>query len=149
KVGLSQERAAHEIGQHLHRERQVGVEHVGLVAGGIATGVGVEAPAPYLERQRQLARIAPLRALEHEVLEQVCRAKRLRNFVRAGGTYPYAYGCRAQARQPFRYDDETIRRCGAPEPLVEAERLHQYATPSGAAPSGRAASGRARRPRAA
>ena len=54
EIALAEQRPADQVGEDVHRQREVGVEHVGLVAGGVAPGVGVEAAAADLQRERQL-----------------------------------------------------------------------------------------------
>ena len=56
EIALAQERAADEVGEDLDGEREIRVEDVGLVAGVVAAGEGVEAPAPDLELEGELLR---------------------------------------------------------------------------------------------
>ena len=124
EIALAEQRTAHQIGEDVHRERKVLVEHVGLVAGVVAAGEGVEAAAAHLELERELPGRPPLGALEHHVLEQMGDAHLLGPLVRAGGAHVDPDGRRADARQPFGEDDQPVRRRGAEQPFVEANRVH-------------------------
>ena len=55
EIALPEQRVADQIGEDLDRQREVGVEDVGLVAGVVAAGEGIETAAPDLQLQRQLA----------------------------------------------------------------------------------------------
>ena len=125
EIALAQQRTADEVGEDLDRERQVRVEHVGLIAGVVAAGEGVEAAAPDLELQRELLGGAALGALEHHVLEQMGDAHLLAALVGAGRAHLEAGGRRADARQLLGEDDEPVRRRGAEEPVVQANRFHE------------------------
>ena len=149
QIALAQEGPAHQVGEDVHRQRQIGVEHVGLVAGGVPPGVGVETAAPDLELQRQVARAAPLGALEHHVLEQMGDPHLLGPLVRAGRPDVDPDGGRPHAGQRFGVDHHPVRRRRAVEPFVESNRIHGRATPWAGAPSGKASCVPARPPRAA
>ena len=149
EVALPEERPPREIGEDLDRERQIGVERMRLVAGIVAAGEGVEAPAPHLELERQLLGRTPLGALEHHVLEQMGDAHLLAALVGARRAYVESRRRRADARQLLGEDDEPVRQRSAKEPVVQTDCFQCGATPWAAAPSGRASCGRGRPPRAA
>lgn len=67
EVLLPEQGASHEVREDVDRRGKILVQDVSLVVGMIATGVGVEGAAPYLQFERQLPRAAPLGTLEHHV----------------------------------------------------------------------------------
>ena len=64
---------------------------MGLVAGVVAAGIGIEGTAPHLELERRAAGVPSLGSLEHHVLEQVGYAHLARGLVGAGGADPNAH----------------------------------------------------------
>ena len=148
EVLVAEQRPADQVGEDVDGQRQVGVEDVGLVAGVVAAGVGVEAPAPHLELERDLVRGAPLGALEHHVLEQMGDPHHGASLVGAGGPDPDPQCGRAHPRQLLRQEGAAVGCARLEQPVVETDGLH-CPTPSGSAPSGTASSGRVRPPRAA
>ena len=148
EVALPEQRAAHQVGQHIDRDRQVGVEDVGLEGGVIAGREGVEGPAAGLELEGDLIWRAPLGALEDHVLEKVRNPHPLRRLVHARGADPDPERRGADAGQRLGEDAEPVRRHAPHEALVELLGQHRV-TPWAAEPSARAACGPARPPRGA
>src|SRR6266576_513794 len=115
----------HQVGEHVQRLRQVGVEHPRLERRGVAGGVGVERAAAGLERQRDLLRRAALGTLEHHVLEQVGHAHLGTGLVGARAPYPDPHRHRADTRHPLGQHDHPARRGGLGDLPVEPDGLHQ------------------------
>ena len=83
-------RLGQDVGQHVERERHVGLEHARVIGGGLVTGRGVEIAADRLDLLGDLARGAPRRALERHVLEQMRDAVLVGALVAAAGADPDA-----------------------------------------------------------
>src|SRR5213078_1334477 len=120
-----QHRIPYQVGEHVQRLGQVGVEHPGLERGRVARGVGVERAAPRLERQRDLLCRAALGALEHHVLEQVGHAHLGAGLVGARTAHPDPDRHRADARHPLGQHHNPARRGGLGDLPVEPDGLHQ------------------------
>src|ERR1051326_5048735 len=121
QVVAAKHRVAHQVGEHVERARQVGVEHARLERGGVARGVRVERAAARFQRQRA----APLRALEPHVLEQVRHAHLGARLVGAGAPHPDTHRRRADAGDPLGQHDHAGRRGSLEDVPVEPDRLHQ------------------------
>jgi len=98
QVARAQHRIPHQVGEDVQRLRQVAVQDARLECRGVTRGVGVERPAPRLERQRDLLRGTALGALEHHVLEQVGNAHLAAGLVGARAAHPDPHRHRADAR---------------------------------------------------
>jgi hypothetical protein len=59
------------VGEHIERQRHVGLHHTGIIGGGFSGGAGVQIAADRLDFLDDLARGAPRGALEGHVFEQV------------------------------------------------------------------------------
>ena len=81
-------RLRQNVRQHVERQRHVGLEHAGIVGGRFRAGRGVEFAADRLKFLGDLARTAPLGALERHVFEQVGNAVLVGVFVAAAGADP-------------------------------------------------------------
>jgi hypothetical protein len=112
EIALPEERAAYQVGKDLERQRQIGIEHMSLIAGVIPAGEGIETASTDLELQGELARAPPLGALEDHVLEEVGDTHLAAPFVSAGRADVDTERCRAHAGQPLREDDQPVRRSG-------------------------------------
>jgi hypothetical protein len=129
QIALAEEGAANQISEDLDRQRQIGVEHVSLIAGVVPAGESIEPATPDLELQSELARAPSLSALEHHVLEEMGDAHLATPFVRASRADVNTDRCRADTRQLFRKDDQPVRRCGPEQPFVESSRFHEGLLP--------------------
>ena len=79
-----------DVGQHVERERHIGLEHARVVGGGFHAGGGIEIAADRLDLLGDLARGAPRGALERHVLEQMRDAMLVGLLVAAAGPDPDA-----------------------------------------------------------
>ncbi len=95
---------------------EVLIEHARLIRGVLARGVRVERAAEHLERQRDLARRAVPRSLEHHVLEQMRDAHPLARLVHRSGTHPGAESNRPHSRHVLREYGQTIRQLSSAQP---------------------------------
>ena len=83
-------RIGEDVGEHVERERHVGLEHARVIGGGLDAGRGIEVAADRLDLLGDLARGAPRRALERHVLEQMRDAVLVGPLVAAAGADPDA-----------------------------------------------------------
>ena len=99
-------RIGQDVGQHVERERHVGLEHARVIGGGFDRGAGVEIAADRLDLLGDLARGAPRGALERHVLEQMRNAVLVRPLVAAAGADPDAERGGLQMRHRIGHHDE-------------------------------------------
>ena len=83
-------RLGQDVGEHVERERHVGLEHAGVIGRVLGAGRGVEIAADRLDLLGDLPRGAPPRALERHVLEEMRDAVLVAPFVAAAGIDPDA-----------------------------------------------------------
>ncbi len=79
-----------DVGEHVERERHVGLQHPRIIGRGLGRGAGIEVAADRLDLLDDLARGAPRRALERHVLEQMRDAVLVRLLVAAADAGPDA-----------------------------------------------------------
>ena len=109
---LVEARAAHDVGHHLDRLRQVFGEHAGGVADLLARRERVEVTAERLEARGDRARVARGRALEHHVLDEVRDPELLARLVARAGAKPRAERQRAPVGQRLGQHGEPVREHG-------------------------------------
>ena len=78
-------RFGENVGEHIERERHVGLEHARVISGAFGAGRRIEIAAHRLDFLGDLARGAPPRALERHVFEQMRNAVFVAAFVAAAG----------------------------------------------------------------
>ena len=78
------------VGQHVERQRHVGLEYPRVIGGGLGAGRGVEIAADRLDLLGNLPGAAPPRALERHVLEEMRNAMLVAALVAAAGIDPNA-----------------------------------------------------------
>src|SRR5207245_503558 len=120
----AQHRVTDQVGEHIERARQIGVEHARVKRRGVTRGVGVERAAARLEGEGDLLGGAARGPLELHVLEQVGHAHLGARLMRAGAAHPDADRGRAHARHPFRQHQDPAWRGGLVDLPVEPDRLH-------------------------
>ena len=86
----SKRRMLQDVGDDVDGQRHVLLQHLGVVGGVFARGVGVEVAADRLDLLGDGARVAPPGPLERHVLEQVRDAGRSRRLVAGAGLDPDA-----------------------------------------------------------
>jgi hypothetical protein len=96
KFGRIELRPGENIAQDVERERHVLAKHAGVIAGVLKAGRCVQIAADGFDFLDDLARIAPRRALERHVLEEVRDAVFVRVLVSRPRTDPDAERSRAQ-----------------------------------------------------
>ena len=84
-------RVLQDVGQDVEGQRHVLLQHLGVIGGMVARGVGVDIAADRLDLLGDLARAAPRRALEGHVLEHVRHAVDVGRLVARAGIDPYAH----------------------------------------------------------
>ena len=82
-------RIGEDVGEHVERQRHVGLHHPGIIGRGLGRGAGVEIAADRLDFLDDLARRAPRGALERHVFEQMRDAVLVRLFVAAADAGPH------------------------------------------------------------
>ena len=91
-------RLGQNVGQHVERERHVGLEHARVVSGALGAGRGIEIAAHRLDLLGDLARRAPPRALERHMFEEMRNAVLVVMLVAAAGSDPNAERRRLEMR---------------------------------------------------
>ena len=91
-------RFGQDVGEHVERERHVGLEHARVIGRGLGAGRRVEIAADRLDLLGDLARGAPPRALERHVFEEMRDAVLVAPFVAAAGIDPHAERGRLEMR---------------------------------------------------
>src|ERR1700682_6105282 len=79
-----------DVGQHVERQRHVGLHHPRIIGGGLGRGAGVEIAAARLDFLDDFARRAPRGALERHVFQEMRNAVLVGLFVAAADAGPYA-----------------------------------------------------------
>ena len=74
QLGLVELRRAHQVGDQLDRQRDIGGQDARMKRRLVARGPGVECPADILDRLGDGARVAAAGALEHHMLDQMGEA---------------------------------------------------------------------------
>ncbi len=80
----------HHVAKHVYRPRQLTLGYGGVVNGLLLAGVGVEIRANAFERVVYMPRVAPLRALEAHVLNEMRHAVLAGSFVARAGIHHIA-----------------------------------------------------------
>ena len=95
-------RVLQNIGEDVEGERQILLEHLGVICRAFARGVGVEVAADGLDLFGDRARAAPLGAFERHMLEKMRGAVDLRRFVPGADIDPNAKRNRVDCLEPGR-----------------------------------------------
>ena len=112
-------RRSHEVGKHVDSQRQVVVHHLGVKAGALLGGKGVELPAHGVHLLGNLAGAAFVRALEGHVLEEVADAGLRGDLILRARAQPQAHGHGAHVAEPFADDAQAVGK----RDLVKQDRL--------------------------
>src|SRR5512140_767228 len=118
----SQERSEQQIADHVGGLDEMFVEDARLIRCVLARRVCVERAAQHLERQRNLARRAMLRSLEHHVLEQMRHSHPLARLMDGCRANPGAESNRPHTRHVLREYGQSIRKLSAAQPGVGRRR---------------------------
>ena len=94
-------RLGQDVGQHVERQRHVGLEHARVIGGALGAGRGIEIAADRLDLLGDLAGGAPSRALERHVFEEMRDAVLVAPLVAAAGIDPDAERGRLEMRHRF------------------------------------------------
>ncbi len=105
-------RMRQDVGEHVEPERDVGLEHAGVIGGHLDAGAGIEVAADRLDLLGDLARGAARRALERHVLEEMRDAVLVRRFVAAAAPDPDAERSGLQMRHRIGDHDQSGRDAG-------------------------------------
>ena len=105
-------RVGQDVGQHVERERHVGLHHPGVIGRGLGRGAGVEVAADRLDFLDDLARRAPRGALERHVFEQMRDAVLVRLLVATTDAGPDPKRRGFQMRHGVGDDGEAGRKLG-------------------------------------
>src|SRR3984893_8301557 len=105
-------RIGENVGQHVERQRHVGLHHPRIIGRGLGGGAGVEIAADRLDLLDNFARRAPRGTLERHVFEQMRDAMLVRLFIAATDAGPYAK-CRGfEMRHGIGNDGKAGRKLG-------------------------------------
>ena len=97
-------RLGQDVGEHVERQRHVGLEHARIIGGVLGAGRGIEIAADRLDFLGDLPRAAPPRALERHVFEEMRDAVLVAAFVAAAGIDPDAERSRLEMRHRVGHD---------------------------------------------
>ena len=100
--------AGDQVGQDIHRQGQILVDHLGVEAGAVAAGEGVELTAHGVHLFGNLPGSTLHGSLENHVLQEVAQAVLLRLLHHRADMHPRADGNRAQEGQPLADHPEAI-----------------------------------------
>ena len=98
-LGLREGGVLHDVGQHAHERCGVLAAAAHVVGGVVLVGVGVDLGAQALGVEVDAVHVAPHRALEHHVLDEVADGVERARLVRAAGTHEDADAGGLQLRQ--------------------------------------------------
>ena len=87
-IAGTERRIQHDVRQHVHRQRQVFVEHLDVVAGVFLRGERIELPADRINRLRDVLGGPRRRPLEQHMLDEVGDAAALGRFVPRAARQP-------------------------------------------------------------
>jgi hypothetical protein len=102
------DRVRHQIGEHVHGERQVLVEHLDVIPRIFLRGERVELAADRVHLLRDVLGGAGGRALEQHVLDEVGDAGMRERLVTRPARQPHANRHRPHVRHRFGYETETV-----------------------------------------
>ena len=105
-------RIGEDVGEHVERQRHVGLHHPRIIGRGLGRGAGVEIAADRLDLLDDLARGAPRGALEGHVFQQMRDAVLVRLFVAAADAGPDAERRGFQMRHGVGDDGQAGRQLG-------------------------------------
>src|SRR6185437_13367436 len=105
-------RIGENVGQHVERQRHVGLHHPRIIGGGLGRGSGVEVAADRFDFLHDLAGRAPGRALEGHVFQEMRDAMLVWLFIASADTGPDAERRRLQMRHGVGDNSQTGRQLG-------------------------------------
>ena len=97
-----------QIGDHIHRQGQVLVHHLGVKAGAFLGGKGVQLAAHRVHLLGDLPGRALLGALEHHVLQKVAHARLLRRLKLTARAQPQPHRHRPEVGNPLPDDPQPV-----------------------------------------
>jgi hypothetical protein len=112
-VFFREQRVADQVREDLDRERQVLVEHLGVVAGVFLRRERVDLAADRIDLLRDLLGVARRRALEEHVLDEVRDAGVIGRLVARAARQPDADGDRPHVRHPLGGETDTVGKHGS------------------------------------
>ena len=105
-------RIGENVGQHVERQRHIGLHHPRIIGGGFGRGAGVEIAADRLDFLDDFARRAPRGALERHMFQQMRDAVLVGLFVAAADAGPDAERRGFQMRHGVGDDGKAGRKLG-------------------------------------
>ena len=103
-----EDRVLQDVGEDVERERHILLQHLGVIGGALARGIGVEMAADRLDLLGDGAGAAPLGALERHVLEEMRDAVDLRRLVPRADIDPEAERDRVDRVDPVGDDPQAV-----------------------------------------
>ena len=107
-IGFVQARMQKDVRQNVHCQRQILIHRLGVKAGAFLAGEGVQRAADRVHFLGDVARAAPLGALEQHVLNEMAHAVFRRLFILRTARHPQAYGYRTKVRNALANDRNPI-----------------------------------------
>ena len=108
-IRVDESRSQNQVREHIERNRQVLIEHLGIEASHFLGRKGVEHSANRVHRLRDSFGCPPLGALEDHVLNEMREAVILRRFTARSRSQPDAHRDRTHVRHLLRDDYESVR----------------------------------------
>ncbi len=107
-------RIQQDVGEDIERQRHVFLQHLGVVGGALARGIGVEVAADRLDLLGDVAGAAPFGALERHVLEEMRGAVYRRRLVPRPDIDPDAERDGVDRVDPVGDHPQSVRQCRDP-----------------------------------
>ena len=114
ELGRVEGRMQQDVGEDIERERHVLLQHLGVIRGAFARGIGVEVAADRLDLLGDGAGAAPLGALERHVFEEMGDAVDLGRLVPGPDIDPQAERYRVHRVDAVGDDPQAVRQSGEP-----------------------------------
>ena len=111
-----------QVRQHIHRQGQILINDLGIQAGAVLAGKGVQLTAHRIHFLGNLPGGAVSGALEHHVLQEVGQTVFRRGLHHGAYPEPYPDGYGAEIGQPLPYNAQTV---GQHPPVVQALLIHE------------------------
>lgn len=113
----------HHVGEHVKRQRQMFVQHLGVKAYLFFGGKRVQQSAHRIHLARNLFGGAPRCALEHHVLDKMRHAALAGGLASRAGVQPDANGNRAHMRHGLRQDQQAVRQAMLHDAGIDVSHL--------------------------
>ena len=111
QLAVVKARPQRKIADNIHRQGQILIDYLGVVAGAILAGKGVELTADLVHLLGDLPRAARLRAVEHHMLNEMGKAVFFRPLIHGAYPNPTPDGATPDMCQFFSHDAQAVGQC--------------------------------------